>query len=459
MALALSLALAHPPPSARRCLATSAHTPPRPPTASSSAASTAGPSAAPTASEVQLELQRRAPPGGTTFSLALAALSADPRLPPSLLQHLVSLPSVVAGGPPALAASSAGLLAWRDSFERGLLPSAEAAWPEDAVFRRAVVDSLAALDMPRFTRRHPRLVGTLLGNLVAALGRYEANRVAPPLEQEGAGSGQGEGGKSGKDGAAQGEGGGEGQESESDSNPAQQGSGSRGGAGKGRTAEEADALASGFDFSITPQPGGSRPAQAAAAAAAAAANAELARKIAQEVSEAWAPVTEKLEAATSLFPDFDLGHLSPDRSAGFDFSTPAWRAAGWRELASITRKLAGLKELRSLIRSLGRASGTPRSPLRRAPQHAPVSHKVSTTGLLRSPRAPEETAGLSRSGDISRMLPAELALLARNKAMDHARANVRTRYDQTKPKSSESNQTKSNQSISNHYLSRPVTNN
>ena len=33
-------------------------------------------------------------------------------------------------------------------------------------------------------------------------------------------------------------------------------------------------------------------------------------------------------------------------------------------------------------------------------------------GLVRSPLQPEETAGLTRSGDLSRMLPAEAHLLA-----------------------------------------------
>lgn len=43
---------------------------------------------------------------------------------------------------------------------------------------------------------------------------------------------------------------------------------------------------------------------------------------------------------------------------------------------------------------------------------AQISKPGNPAGVIRSPLQPEETRGLARSGDLSRMLPAEAALLA-----------------------------------------------
>ena len=51
---------------------------------------------------------------------------------------------------------------------------------------------------------------------------------------------------------------------------------------------------------------------------------------------------------------------------GYDLSNALWRNDGWREMAQLRRKLENLKELRDLVRALGRASG--KGPKRRAPQ-------------------------------------------------------------------------------------------
>ena len=51
---------------------------------------------------------------------------------------------------------------------------------------------------------------------------------------------------------------------------------------------------------------------------------------------------------------------------GFDLSSGLWQARGWRQIDGLRRKLERLKELRELVRTLGRAGG--RGPRRRAPQ-------------------------------------------------------------------------------------------
>lgn len=63
-----------------------------------------------------------------------------------------------------------------------------------------------------------------------------------------------------------------------------------------------------------------------------------------------------------------------DGKQGFDSSTSVWQQTGWAEVDNLRKKLENLKELRDLVRQLGRAGG--KGPLRMAPQE--VSHKALT---------------------------------------------------------------------------------
>jgi hypothetical protein len=60
---------------------------------------------------------------------------------------------------------------------------------------------------------------------------------------------------------------------------------------------------------------------------------------------------------------------------GFDLSQGIWRDSGWQEVEDLRKKLESLKELRELVRSLGRAGG--KGPLRRAPEEARISTNPS----------------------------------------------------------------------------------
>lgn len=53
---------------------------------------------------------------------------------------------------------------------------------------------------------------------------------------------------------------------------------------------------------------------------------------------------------------------------GFALSQGTWQRDGWRELDDLRKKLEGLKELRELVRGLGRSGG--KGPLRKAPEQA-----------------------------------------------------------------------------------------
>ena len=56
----------------------------------------------------------------------------------------------------------------------------------------------------------------------------------------------------------------------------------------------------------------------------------------------------------------------PDSTLTLSTSSQVWHHTGWKQLASLRKKLESLKELRDLVRSLGRGGG--KGPIRRAPQ-------------------------------------------------------------------------------------------
>ena len=63
---------------------------------------------------------------------------------------------------------------------------------------------------------------------------------------------------------------------------------------------------------------------------------------------------------------------------GYDMSHAVWHNAGWQEMKDLRQKLENLKELRDLIKKLGRASG--KGPKRRAPQEV----RPTLASLLRA---------------------------------------------------------------------------
>ena len=63
-----------------------------------------------------------------------------------LLPMLLRLPST-SGNVDALRQCADGINDWKASLARGLLPSAETRWPDDPIFREALLDALGDLDM------------------------------------------------------------------------------------------------------------------------------------------------------------------------------------------------------------------------------------------------------------------------------------------------------------------------
>jgi len=135
---------------------------------------------------------------------------------------------------------------------------------------------------------------------------------------------------------------------------------------------------------------------------------KIAKELADKLSKDWRDAAQSLRAAEAALDPEALESLISEDPSGFDNTSGLWQDAGWREVASLSKMLSTCRELRDLVRSLGRSAG--RGPRRRAP--AQVADRRGGPGVLRSPLQPEETAGLARSGDISRMLPSEAHLVA-----------------------------------------------
>ena len=122
--------------------------------------------------------------------------------------------------------------------------------------------------------------------------------------------------------------------------------------------------------------------------------------------EQWEPAVDKLDKAAKAFEGLTstISRRVP-RIRRDQGSVAADGVEGARLAAAQTRGAARVARSRA---KPGRGAG--RGPLRRAPRQR--ERDGMPLGLGRSPLEPEETTGLCRSDDISRMLPSEMALIA-----------------------------------------------
>ncbi len=136
-------------------------------------------------------------------------------------------------------------------------------------------------------------------------------------------------------------------------------------------------------------------------------------RLVKELFVRWQAPIETLGRAGRAFEGLEslLG------GSGFELEGGIWKRQGWAQLDELRKKLEDLRELRDLVRSLGRGGGW--GPLRRAPVQK--LDMKGRNGLLRTVLEAQETRGLTRSGDISRLLPAEAAVLARGRSVRQAK--------------------------------------
>ena len=308
---------------------------------------------------------------------------------------------------------------WQGSLRKGILPSPTSVdWPAEP-FRSKFIDVLKRLEMPRFTRRYPKLLGSLLRQLLELAKEFEGqleeeeNKRQPQQSQSGQGLSsmsqmQDQQSQNSAEQSASGE-----QASNSGQNEPSTQNGQESEGGQVISADnEVDNGEADVELQLENGQGNGK-SMTEASTMEEASNTEgqgdfaeqLAEEMLKKLEEKWSPMVEALETAALTFEDID-GLL--DGPSGFDSSSALWHQTGWREVAALRKKLEDLRELRELVRSLGRGSG--KGPLRRAPEQIYSSNNPA--GVIRSEQCPEETRGLTRSGDLSRMLPAEAHLLA-----------------------------------------------
>eukprot|EP00887_Chlorella_sp_A99_P000547 scaffold17.g547.t1 len=378
------------------------------------------------------------------------------------LLRLAHVKSTHSGGDSAAALqeSARGLLLWKAALERGLVLDdatiaqltherdsfvagqevAALRWPEEPL-RGVLVRGLSRLGVARFAAKYPAVLDALLRGLLELVCKYH-KAVAGEVDVE---------------------------QRETDT--------------YGNTAAELRAeeiarrgqLASSANV-VRPPPGAAAAAQQAGAADSETEEEEeedgradwsIERRTAEELVAAlvqqWRKPIDTLSKAGKAFEGLEslLG------GAGFDLGGSIWGRKGWADMDNMRQKLEDVKELRDLVRSLGRGGGW--GPLRRAPIQyldmkgrpgllrtvleaqasaaalgggqprgaatrpgrprvrpgglsCPPAHAAGSGRMLRSRRAtlppsrrPQETRGLTRSDDISRLLPSEAATLARGR--------------------------------------------
>lgn len=130
-----------------------------------------------------------------------------------------------------------------------------------------------------------------------------------------------------------------------------------------------------------------------------------AHELVRKLVHGWQKPIDAMKKAGKAFSGFE----ELLASGSFALDGNIWNRKGWEKMDELREKLENVKELRDLVRSLGRGGGW--GPLRRAPvQFLDMNARM---GLLRTTLEAQETRGLTRSDDISRLLPSEAATLAR----------------------------------------------
>ena len=98
-----------------------------------------------------------------------------------------------------------------------------------------------------------------------------------------------------------------------------------------------------------------------------------------------APISSVRRTATSIMSSVCVCPAGMmEGPQGFDLSSGLWEARGWRQIDALRRKLERLKELRELVRTLGRAGG--RGPRRRAPEEVRFKSRLTPHAGLCSER-------------------------------------------------------------------------
>ncbi len=279
--------------------------------------------------------------------------------PAHLLNDIVTLPIGDLGE------RVAGIRAWREALLDGHLPAA-GGWPESSV-GDPIRKALAELDIPRFCKGQDELVDSLLRDVVASFARQASmvsSEVASTLREL------------------------EGLE-------------------RKRLADESSKHRKGWDAAdIRVDEATLRRLRAEAERRVR----ERARDADAEVLAAWGERARVWAQVSEVFGD--LGEMM---GRGWDMSTSVLRKAGWLEILKLRELVAKLPQIREIVQQLGRLQLATKGESVAEKLLVPVRRMDEERREIRTPLAPTETRGIERSGEISRMLPAEAAMLGHPK--------------------------------------------
>jgi uncharacterized protein with von Willebrand factor type A (vWA) domain len=110
-----------------------------------------------------------------------------------------------------------------------------------------------------------------------------------------------------------------------------------------------------------------------------------------------------------------FGDLGAMMGRGWDLSLSVIKHVGWTDLVRLRQLVEQLPQLREIIRSLGRLHASDVEETVADTVFVPVRRLEEERREVRTPHLPAETRGIERSGEISRMLPAEAVNLAHPK--------------------------------------------
>ncbi|KAK9816841.1 hypothetical protein WJX72_005809 [[Myrmecia] bisecta] len=357
-------------------------------------------------------LSKAATEGHSGLQHGLGELGDVPTAHVPWLLRLAYLRSKIHGGDSndALKDSARGLLLWKAALERGLVPDDETLkqlteergsfvagreveslrWPEDPL-RFVLIRSLSTLGVARFAKKYPAVLDALLRSILELIVKYQkvVSGEVEAVEQRMTDA-QGNVYMTAAELMEQ-----EAQRRAARTNTA---------AARKPVAEAQPAEAAEDEEEEDSERAGW----------------SVERRTAEELVEAllveWKAPIDTLSKAGKAFEGLEA-LLGGARGGTFDVKGNMWKRKGWAEMDKMRAQLEDLKELRDLVRSLGRGGGW--GPLRRAPiQYLDVKARP---GLLRTILEAQETRGLTRSDDISRLLPSEAATLARGRTVRKAK--------------------------------------
>ena len=382
------------------------------------------------------------------------------RLDPALVGPLLRLQEATLSGDKDLDMDAAvkSLNLWRQSLAVGVVPDTRALTLPREPLLSAWSSALLDIDMPRFTRRHPLLLGLCLSNMLDLATAFELEQQRmkaeenPEEEQEdeygdndgeigGSGSGEGgdgdnsmpggddaegseggEGGDETTDGQAGGSEAGDGREQDSPSEGQQDGGdggggqemegdtgSAEGGSGGGQGQVSApdfdqlmnDAASKQVSVSMDEGEGGGGGGDGDMDRERA-----MAEKMMQDFKSQWAPQLDQVTEAQEMMQQIG--------ATGFDLDPGLWQKQGWLELEKLRPLLEQLKAFELLVKKLGR--GGTRGRRRRSlvqRERAGGANRV-----VQSPLVSEEISenALTRSDHLSRMLPSEAMLACSDNA-------------------------------------------